>query len=342
MLLFVYEYTCAALGWQHLPASLRAEGLAMLSAVLEDCQRLDHVQTCTLLADDFPHALAHWHRRSGGDEYTAFCDLAAQADYTLVIAPEFDGHLTARCGWVGHAGGRTLNSSLEALRLTSDKLALCQHWQQQGIPTPPTETLAWCDARKRWGWTGPVAFPAVCKPRCGAGSQTTHFMTDEQEMWTWAASIPAAAAANLDMIVQPFSPGQPASVAFLAGPKDYLPLLPCAQHLSKDGRFHYLGGQLPLPEPLSQRAVSLAQRAAACVPGLRGYVGVDLVLGEASDGSADVAIEINPRLTTSYIGLRQAAETNLASALLRIVQGETVELRWRAGTIHFTAEAIST
>jgi predicted ATP-grasp superfamily ATP-dependent carboligase len=57
------------------------------------------------------------------------------------------------------------------------------------------------------------------------------------------------------------------------------------------------------------------------LPGAFGYLGVDLVLGESADGADDFVIEINPRLTTSYIGLRAAVEENLAAAMLDIAEG---------------------
>ena len=61
------------------------------------------------------------------------------------------------------------------------------------------------------------------------------------------------------------------------------------------------------------------------MPGLLGYVGVDLVLGDAADGSRDYAIEINPRLTTSYVGLRALADFNIAEAMLRAANGPRLE-----------------
>jgi predicted ATP-grasp superfamily ATP-dependent carboligase len=59
------------------------------------------------------------------------------------------------------------------------------------------------------------------------------------------------------------------------------------------------------------QALELACAAVSLVPGLKGYVGVDLVL---TDNGVQL-IEINPRLTTSYIGLRQVVRTNLAQAI---------------------------
>ena len=136
------------------------------------------------------------------------------------------------------------------------------------------------------------------------------------------------------MILQEFVPGRAASVAFLCGPAGNVPLAPVYQTLSDDGRFKYLGGELPIPEELAARAVKIAQRAVDCVPGLLGYVGVDLVLGHAADG--DRAIEINPRLTTSYVGLRALADFNIAEAVLRAAGGVPItEFEWKPGRVRF-------
>ena len=130
-------------------------------------------------------------------------------------------------------------------------------------------------------------------------------------------------------------------MAFLCGPRGQVPLLPTFQLLSDDGRFKYFGGELPIPDHLTARAVKLAYAAVACVPGLRGYVGVDLVLGDADDGSRDYAIEINPRLTTSYIGLRMLADFNIAEAMLRIASGEEFgALTWKPGRVRFSADGV--
>src|SRR5205085_5922811 len=106
-----------------------------------------------------------------------------------------------------------------------------------------------------------------------------------------------------------------------------------------DGRFHYQGGQLPIRIDLEDRAIRLGRQSVDCVPGLAGYIGVDLILGDAPDGSQDYAIEINPRLTTSYVGLRALADFNLAQAMIRVAAGEPAgELRWRPGPVRFLSD----
>jgi hypothetical protein len=73
------------------------------------------------------------------------------------------------------------------------------------------------------------------------------------------------------------------------------------------------------------------------LPRTRGLIGVDIVLGEEQDGSADFAIEVNPRLTTSYVGLRCVSDQNLAHAMLASSIGEAVDLSFRLDRLDFVA-----
>ena len=186
-------------------------------------------------------------------------------------------------------------------------------------------------------------FPCVVKHQFGAGSVAIRRIDTQPE---WDA---LQRAGQLDgvplgqLLVQPYVPGVAASVAFLVGPNCVVPLLPGYQRLSGDGRFTYLGGEIPLPAGLTLRAVKLARRAIDAVPGLAGYVGVDLVLGDAADGSADFAIEINPRLTTSYVGLRAMTGDNLMAKLWDVCAGASdVRVKWHDGGVHFTPDGTVT
>jgi hypothetical protein len=323
MRLLVYEYTCG--GGLADPAafpSLYAEGAAMLTALLDDLGRVPGVEPVTLLAASpaLPLPATMVRHVLPEDEERSLREEAGRADFTILIAPENDEILHRRCRWVEEAGGRLLGPSAEAVRQTSDKRALADVWRRQGVPTPP------CDA---------TTYPAVLKPRDGAGSQATFLVRSDDEL---AAARGRAAEEGWrgELIVQPFVPGTPASIAFLLGPGQVVPLPPTQQILSADGRLHYLGGRLPLPGGLARRAERLGRQAIAPVAGLRGYVGVDVVLGPTE--ADDCVIEINPRLTTSYVGLRALAATNLAEALLRVVCGEPVSLAWRKEEVTFRAD----
>ncbi len=346
----------------------------MLSAVVEDLSRIPGVEVQSVLNREFfPNdSDPSFLRIDPAEEDTTFLELAGKADYTLVIAPEFENILAERCQWVTEVGGHLLGPSVSSIRLTGDKYALGQYLKSHGLPTPycglvnstflesisrhgrqisnieqgitnaevsgtskfdiPCSTFE-ISSSPPWG-KGEIEFPAVLKPRFGAGSLET-FLVQGPEDWPGFRGE----GRMKDMIVQRFVAGQAASVAILIGPKQKLALPAASQVLSADGRFHYLGGCIPLKEELTARAHRLACRAVESVPGLHGYVGVDLVLGSAPDGSEDWVIEINPRLTTSYIGLRALAESNLAQALIDIAVGKEVQpLTWRQGQVQFSSD----
>jgi predicted ATP-grasp superfamily ATP-dependent carboligase len=334
---FVYEYFCggAAAGRADL-AALQAEGQAMLSAVLQDLSRVPGVETLTLFDPALLPVVRGWPVNISlplaqpDMEELAFRELARAAQCSLVIAPECDGLLAERCRWVEEEGGRLLGPSSAAVQLTGDKLELARHLLARGVPTPPSAP-----------WPGaapPFAFPLVCKPRFGAGSQATFLVWNDNEL-SLCIKKARAEGREGEMIVQPRVPGRAVSVAFLTGPGRPAALPAAEQVLSDDGRFHYQGGRLPLADDLNRRAQRLAERAVATVEGLCGYVGVDLVVGAAADGSGDRVIEINPRLTTSYVGLRALARFNLAEALLAAASGAPLPpLLWRPGPVHFCAD----
>jgi predicted ATP-grasp superfamily ATP-dependent carboligase len=302
---FVYEYANARAD-ATLPKSIRREGEAMLRAVTGDLGRIEGAQVWTL--------------PSSSDE-SAFRRLAREADFSLIIAPEFGDILYERCCWIEEEHGRLLGPSSRAVALTGDKWALCEHLRLRGVQTPV------CHAINEM----PPQFPLVCKPRFGAGSQAT-FRIDRSGALPDCLAVARAEGWQGEMMLQPFVAGTAASVSFLCGSNACVPLAPTTQILSNDGRFHYHGGELPLPPPLAERAVGVALSAINTVPGLLGYVGVDVVLGDAGD----CVIEINPRLTTSYLGLRALAEDNLAEMMVRVVLGENVKApRWRDEIVRF-------
>ncbi|HEV3439227.1 MAG TPA: ATP-grasp domain-containing protein [Gemmata sp.] len=320
MRLFIYEFLTAR-GIGRAPRSpdhgMYLEGRAMRDAVVEDFKRIPGTA-----AFAFPDEAAPAAQES-------FDEMCKVSDWTIIIAPAFDDCLGRYAESVQRAGGHLLGPSFDAIRLTSDKFELFNYWRRHNIPTPATTERepAGCEA-----------FPVVWKPRDGAGSTMTFLLTSPHDVVRAQAQL-AAEKHHGPMILQEFVPGRAASIAFLCGPAGNTTLLPASQVLSNDGRFSYLGGEIPLSPDLARRAVQLGQRTVNCVPGLKGFIGVDLVLGQAEDGTQDYAIEINPRLTTSYVGLRSLAEFNLAEAMLQSATNSLANpLTWREGRIRFASD----
>lgn len=309
-------------------ASLLSEGKAMAAALASDLVAVDDVEV--FFQRD--RRLAPWQPADCqvidvghvDEESESFDCLAASADWTIVIAPEIGGALTQRCRRVASVGGRLLGPDISLTALASDKHALAEHLSAVELRVPRGMPLAAGEA-----WPRDFSYPGVWKPRDGAGSQGIAFVQD-------AAAAPAEDRFGLGRLEQ-FCEGVPVSVAVLCGPKGHLILPPCRQWLSEDGYFRYLGGELPLPCNLAKRATHLAEQTIAALPGALGWLGVDLILGESSDGAGDYVIEVNPRLTTSFVGLSAACEHNLAGAMLDVADGRIPQLSFSAERVQFDA-----
>ncbi len=63
-----------------------------------------------------------------------------------------------------------------------------------------------------------------------------------------------------------------------------------------------------------------------------------MVLGDGTDGQEDAVIEVNPRLTTSYVGLRALANENLSEAMLAVASGKPPRLSFSDCPLEFDAD----
>lgn len=93
---------------------------------------------------------------------------------------------------------------------------------------------------------------------------------------------------------------------------------------------------------LADRATDLAEQCLAALPPARGYVGIDVIVGREADGSEDVVIEVNPRLTTSYVGLRAMTQDNLAKTLVDVAIGESATIDFNEDAFEFLSDGTVT
>jgi predicted ATP-grasp superfamily ATP-dependent carboligase len=300
----------------------------MRSALAEDFSRLPDVEVVTLQDDRLPSYQLEECVVQGiansDEERDAVRRNSAECDWTVLIAPELDGRLQDRCRWVDAAGGRLLSPGADVVRLASDKHCTALFLADAGIPTPYGVLQP-----AREGLPADFPYPAVLKRNDGAGSQGLQFVQRPEDTWENGLG-------RCMMRIERWHPGMAASAALLCGPGRAMPLPACGQHLSKDGRMRYLGGWTPLSEPFSERVRQLASRVGQRLPPTIGYLGIDVILGD--DGpSSDLVVEVNPRLTTSYLGLRRLARTNLAEAMLQAASGREVELSFESHCVEFSA-----
>ena len=309
--------------------SLLREGAAMINALATDFSKLEGTEVVAFRdrrLNDFelPCGVSVVDVGSADEETGYLRANARAADWTIVIAPEFDNLLLERVRQVERAGGRLLSPTSTVIAGVQDKHTTLRQLADCGLATPRGVCFRGGSPLPRG-----LRYPAILKPLDGAGSLGV----------TWLASADARIQlpAGQCFRLEEFCPGTAASVSVLCGPNGPVTLPPSRQHLSDDRTFRYLGGQVPLAKPLRGRAERLAIAAARAAMLDVGYVGIDMVLADHS-AERDVVIEINPRLTTSYVGLRQLARGNLASAMIEVAEGKTPDLSFGREPVEFSAD----
>ncbi len=96
--------------------------------------------------------------------------------------------------------------------------------------------------------------------------------------------------------------------------------------VGQDGEFHYLGGETPVTHPM-QEEISAAAVKAMTVLGCQGCVGVDMVVADRA-----YVVDVNPRPTTSIVGIAACMEEEIADILVQASKGggpDEVHLRGR-------------
>ncbi|GLK75957.1 hypothetical protein GCM10008171_12110 [Methylopila jiangsuensis] len=304
MRVFLCEFvTGGGFAGKSLPASLAREGALMRDALARDLAELPGV-TLTVAQDPqaAPCPFGAAAEVANGDPWRMWEREAAACDLFWPVAPETDGLLGRLAAMGRAAGAEVMAPSAEAIRVTSSKSLTAARLQAAGVLTPPT----FPPERLPPSMPGPM----VSKPDDGAGCEATTL---------WPAP-PSPRDVPATHVLQPYVRGMAASLTVLHAFGRVSVLAANRQDIViTDGAISLAGLQVAALDRAAPELDALAQEIAAAIPGLDGLFGVDLVMPE--DGGAPVAIEINPRVTTAYVGLREALRLNPLTLLPPFARG---------------------
>ena len=235
-------------------------------------------------------------------------ELSAQCDAALVVAPdELLGDLTE----IVEENTINLGCPSGSVRLCADKLKCTRILESEGINVPTTTVSG-----------GPNVFSlgdrVVLKPRWGCASEDTTLTR-----YSCATLIPEGFVAtryiegehlSASLVVgndNPLSQSQSQSQSPMT-----LPLTVNRQNISIGSEIQYNGGTVGVDTGRNQELFQAAQRSAEAL-GCRGYVGVDIVLADKP-----WVIDVNPRPTTSIIGISKIMEEELGELILKAHSGD--------------------
>lgn len=349
--LLLLEYiTAGGFSGMPLPTSLLHEGTLMRNALWSDFSALENIEIVTTCDArlDLPklnlsnHHVAHTIAdHSLSEIMQIWRNLIEDCDAVLVIAPETDGVLETLMKMVEESAVKNLGCTRAAVQIASNKYDTYRLLKSAGILTIPTyavhEFLV-SDFRQN------LAFKNGCviKPVDGAGCEDTLYFNDDMALRAWLLSKASKdLKTQAKSIIQPYQIGTPASLSILCKHGKAL-LLSCNQQMieftssdmkhskmtgndvlqNQDGHasMHYKGCFVNGLNEHQQAFATLAKDIAAALPGLNGYIGVDVILNHD-----DIyVVEINPRITTSYIALGESIGINPAKLLLDLAYDESL------------------
>jgi len=314
MRILVFEYiTGGGMLDCALPPSLAREGELMLGALVSDLCELEGVEVLVtrdarLAEMDLPVACRVVDR---AEAFPVAWNEALQAvDAVWPIAPEHQGTLTRISDAVLAAGKILLSSRPEAVRTASSKLGTARRLAERGVPVVPTfrHGDALLERPGRW----------VLKPDDGVGCVGIRVCQDRDTLCREWDRLPEP----LLYVAQPLIEGVAASLCMVARGGEAALLSVNRQRIAlMDDAFVLLGCVVNgVSTEVGCAFRRLAGDIAAALPDLWGYAGVDLMV---TPGGPEV-LEVNPRLTTSYVGLKESIGVNPAGIVLDLLKGKPI------------------
>ena len=311
MHLFISEYiTGGGLAHDLLPESLKQEGLMMLNALVRDCQQIKNCEI-TLTLDsriDYDFDDVKVIAINAGMDYTQVIQQHAQEnDKTWIIAPESGGVLADMIALMQQLGVSIINCDAETVRICADKLQCDKHLSDFGVPTIDALTQNQLDAYHQ---------AVVIKLRDGVGCEGMKKCSSGKRAIDYinGSEIPSDA-----WYVQPYIQGKHKSLSLIC-------LNGAAKVLSYNTQMMSFKNTIELiscivnDQNITSEIEILANNIARALPGLKAYVGVDLIETE----NARYVVDVNPRLTSSYVGLNQCLIDNPAHIIMQSCETDTL------------------
>ena len=234
--------------------------------------------------------------------------LAPGCDAGMVIAPD---HLLFRYTQLLEQFTHNIGCGSMNAAVCANKQRTATILARHGIPVPPDAG----EGRR------------VVKPIMGCGSQGVRLTEEEPGAGEFAQAYVEGATLSVSLVgsrvtgnVCEYYSGNP-------------PLLLAVNRqeidVAEDGRFQYLGGETPVHPDREEEIVATAVRAMN-VLGCQGYAGIDVIVGDRV-----YVVDVNPRPTTSLVGIVAVMEEEIADILVKASHGEAPANVHLSGRVRF-------
>ena len=278
-----------------IPEGLKQEGRLMLQSVLSDCKKIDGIEIMATVDTRFLQDIDIDNKieiNKVEDYLPTILELAEQNDLVWVIAPESDEILKTIIEKLADSDVELINCNAESIHIASDKLMCTKLLQENNLPAVENFSSE---------YAAQYAKKAVIKNRFGVGSEGMKICQSGKEALSEVGD-------DLEnWLIQPFVIGENLSMSILCS-NGKAEVLSCNKQMFTEGNEPKLKMCQANAISVTHKHKELANQIAKIIPGMKAYVGVDYI-----DCDGDIKIvDINPRLTTSYVGLSKVINMNPA------------------------------
>ena len=333
--IFIFEFVSGG-GFNRveIPSSLFCEGYGMLRSIIADFKAIN-LEVVTLLdyritfLSEYLNA-DHIKEVNVGDNFIKkFKDSLKECEFCFIIAPEFSNILYDLTKIASNNNKKILSVGLEGIVLGASKIKTFDLFSTSRLLTPQTYLIPLkktsldkdfiIDKIKK------LKRPIIIKPEDGVGAESIFYFESEKQVNNFFQKMYFKIEPERKYILQEYIEGEDLSVSLINFSKNrsqYVksPILigvnsQIVDFKNQNYDSEYFGGCTPTENFAEISEVISDILKKMDLSKFNGYSGIDFIRANDNKNSIHF-IEINPRITTSYIGIRNVIDYNLAELIL--------------------------
>lgn len=338
--IFIFEFVSGGgFNGLNIPSSLFCEGYSMLKSLIEDFHRLGF--EITTLLDKRITFLTPYLKTDyislvdTSDNYLdKYKQMILKSECCFIIAPEFSNILYKLTKIAVNYNKEIYSIGLEGIKLGSSKINTYRFFKQSDVPTPETHVIPTVENGLDLDFVykkfDELNQSIIIKPEDGVGAESVIHINNETQISKFYESQNISFDSSRTYILQRFIEGYDMSIS-LIGISEENQITPFILGINDQNVFlpkgcfgsQYNGGMTPsvnfnlIQESLNEFLQKLD------LFHFKGYFGIDFIFTRENSFQF---IEINPRLTTSYLGIRNIYDANPLKVVINPIKAETENL----------------
>jgi len=330
--LFIFEFVSGGgYNTSSLPTALFCEGYSMLKSIIEDFYN-QNFEIYTIL--DKRIAFLGRYLKANQivlvDENCNYLEkyenMLLKTDACFIIAPEFSNILYELTEIATIYEKTIFSIGLEGIKLGTSKMRTYEFFKRSNIPTPETYLIPTLNNRLDLDFIydkfHELNQSVIIKPEDGVGAELVLYINEKSQIDKLFGDNNVNLDSSRTYIIQRYIRGIDMSISLIGISDKNRQVEPCIFSVNTQNIYlptgsiksRYNGGMTPAV--ISRKTHNSLKKFLHKLDFsyFKGYFGIDFLL---TPNDSIKFIEINPRLTTSYLGIRKIYTTNPLELLLR-------------------------